>query len=154
MKSLKNITLTVIVILVIGLFSIEMFSERGFNCYLESNFGIETDCDGYNPSNNGTDVTDVTDVSYKYTDYDMCRLNIDCWKEVIDDLVKSAVNDASDGVIDKDYYRPRRNIWNAADKLIDENIKYEISRYATKKLDSIPYNLKQPIMDNFGLVFN
>jgi hypothetical protein len=151
MKLFKNITLTVIVILGIGLFSIEMYSERGFNCYLESNFGIETDCDGYNPSNNGTDVTDV---SYKYTDYDKCRTNMDCWKEVIDDLVNTAVNDASDGIIDKDYYRPRKNIWDAAGKLIDENMKYEISRYSVNKLDSIPYKLKQSIMDNFGLVFN
>ena len=151
MKLFKNITLTVIVILVIGLFSIEMYSERGFNCYLESNFGIETDCDGYNPSNNGTDVTDV---SYKYTDYDKCRTNMDCWKEVIDDLVNTAGNEGSDGIIDKDYYRPRKNIWDAAGKLIDENMKYEISRYSVNKLDSIPYKLKQSIMDNFGLVFN
>ena len=151
MESFKNITLSLIVLLFIGAMAIEIFSERGFNCYLENDFRIETDCDGYNPKKNDTNLTDV---SFKYTDYNKCRVNIDCWQEVIDDLVNTAINDANDGIIDGDYYRARKNIWDAADKLIDENMKYEISQYANEKLSSIPYNLQQPIMDNFGLVWN
>ena len=142
MKSLKNITLSVIVILAIGLFSIEMFSERGFNCYLESNFGIETNCDGFMHK------------SYDYSDYDECRLNMDCWQKVIDDLVNSAINDASDGVLDENYYWARKGISSAIDDLIDNDLKFQIGEYFNNKLNSIPNNLEEPIMEHFGLEWN
>ena len=140
--NIKTISLTVIIVFAVGLFSIEFFSERGFNCWLESQFGIETDCDGYLHKN------------YDYTDYDECRLNKECWEKVIDDLVNTAINDANDGVIDTDYYWGRKRITNAIDDLIDDNLKFEINEYFDSKLKSIPYKLRQPIMDNFGLEWN
>jgi hypothetical protein len=89
-----------------------------------------------------------------YEKYDECKTDEECWKKVINSLIDTAVEDANDGVIDTDYYWGRKRITNAIDDLIDDNLKFEISEYFNSKLKSIPYKLRQPIMDNFGLEWN
>lgn len=89
-----------------------------------------------------------------YMEYDECKTNEECWKGIINNLVDTAVEDASDGVLDYDYYWDRKKIYDAIDGIIDENLKFRISQHIKKKIEAIPRKYQSNIMKNFRLEWN
>lgn len=89
-----------------------------------------------------------------YEKYDECKTDEECWKKVINSLIDTAVEDASDGVLDEDYYWDRYRIYKAMDDIIDDNLQYRLSQHLDMKLKNIPLKYQRDIMDNFGLEWN
>lgn len=159
MKTLKNITIYGLSIIFIGLFSIEIFSERGFNCWLEDNFGIESDCDGYNVSNNNNNNEVKVEKYYEMN----CGIDVECWDRLLDSFFNTMLNDLEDGILDGDYYYgngDNNNIgWydlksKKLDRIADEMIQYEISQLINEKLKKIDISKQRVIMEEMALQWN
>lgn len=95
--------------------------------------------------------------------YEMdCRTDLECWDKQLDSFFNTMLNDLDDGILDGEYnaYSSENNGvgWyelkkNRIDKMVDEQIQYQIMEMVKDKINKMERPKQKVIMDELGLVW-
>lgn len=95
--------------------------------------------------------------------YEMdCRTDLECWDKQLDSFFNTMLNDLDDGVLDGEYdaFSSENNGvgWyelkkNRIDKIVDEQIQYQIMEMVKDKINKMERPKQKVIMDELGLVW-